>query len=458
MSRPILVGTLVTVLAVAVAVAWTAASRDSEYRRLIAAGDAALGDGETVLAIEAFSGAIALKRDSMLAHLRRGETYRRHGDLTAALRDLRTASQLDPTATRPLEQLGDVYYGLQQYERAADRYAAFVQIDDRSPRLLYKLALARYRAGDIAGAVGPLRLAVQQNDAFAEAYYLLGVALRQQGHATEALWALQRSVSLAPGIVGPREALADLFRRLGRHRDRLAQLEALAELEPDDPSRLLALGTAHAEAGRMEAAVQVFARAIERQPDHEAPYAALAASWLRLAEKGDTTALPKALEATRTALARGAASGDTVGLHGRALLLAGDTERALPVLRSAAARLPADPVIFERLATAAERAGQLTEARDALARYLSLVDDEKAHAAAANRLAAWSLRLGQPADAARWLERLWQLAPRDDTVPARLAEAQLASGALDRARHTVTRARASGLDTPALRKVEAALP
>ena len=54
----------------------------------------------------------------MLAFLRRGEAYRRRGDLTSALRDLRNASRLDPAATHPLEQLGDVNDALRRYKRA----------------------------------------------------------------------------------------------------------------------------------------------------------------------------------------------------------------------------------------------------------------------------------------------------------------------------------------------------
>ena len=81
---------------------YTGVTRDTEYRRLVAAGDVALGQDQLFLAIEAFSGAIALKSDSMLAHLKRGETYQRRGDLAAALRDLTRASALAPEATRPL--------------------------------------------------------------------------------------------------------------------------------------------------------------------------------------------------------------------------------------------------------------------------------------------------------------------------------------------------------------------
>ena len=140
MKRRLAAAFVVLVAGAAAAVAYTDAVRDREYRRLVAAGETALAGGQTSVAIEAFSGAIALKPDSMLAHLKRGETYRRHGDLKAAFRDLRDASELDPSATRPLEQLGDVSLALNRPDRAAERYAAHVALDDRSPRVFYKLA------------------------------------------------------------------------------------------------------------------------------------------------------------------------------------------------------------------------------------------------------------------------------------------------------------------------------
>ena len=161
MKRRIAAAFVVLVAGAAAAVAYTAAARDREYQRLVTAGEAALAAAQTSVAIEAFSGAIALKPDSMLAHLKRGETYRRHGDLKAAFRDLRDASELDPSATRPLEQLGDVSLALSRPDRAAERYAAYVQLDDRSPRVLYKLALAQYRAGQSTLALRSVRRAAR---------------------------------------------------------------------------------------------------------------------------------------------------------------------------------------------------------------------------------------------------------------------------------------------------------
>src|SRR5438105_264762 len=118
---------LAAVLLVALAafggmVAYQTAVRDREYRRLLTRGDAALGTGQTFEALEAYSGAITLRPESMLAHLRRGETYRVRGEMDDAARDFRRASALDPTATRPFEELGDVLYLRRRFDRAAEAY------------------------------------------------------------------------------------------------------------------------------------------------------------------------------------------------------------------------------------------------------------------------------------------------------------------------------------------------
>jgi len=63
------------------ALAYQAAARERDYRAYLARGDAALRDEETFSAIEAYSGAAAIRPDSMLARLRRGETYQRRGEL-----------------------------------------------------------------------------------------------------------------------------------------------------------------------------------------------------------------------------------------------------------------------------------------------------------------------------------------------------------------------------------------
>ncbi len=370
-----IVGVLALAAGMAGVFVYTGVTREREYRRLAAAGDEALAADQTVLAIEAFSGAIALKSDSMLAYLKRGETYRRRGDLVSALRDLRTATRLDPVATRPLEQLGDVNYALGDYARAAERYDAYVQLDDRSSTVFYKLALARYRMGLVAAAIPPLRQALGVDDQFAEAYYLLGLCLREQQQLAEALEALHVAVDLAPGLIPAREALVDLHASLGQTRREIEQLEALAALDAGRPDRNIELGLAYARAGQTDLAVLTLGRTAEQHPDPPRVYAALGRVWLNIAEqRGDRVALGKALEALQSLVGTTATS-EALTLHARALLLAGDYGLARRVLLQATDRFPVDPSAYRLLADLAETEGDFVTARDAFIKYQLLSGD-----------------------------------------------------------------------------------
>src|SRR5512141_3104933 len=112
MRRTLLFAVAVAVVAIAAAFFYAALAREADYRRLIREGEAAPASDQTFPAVEALSGAIVLKPNSMLAYLRRGEAYQRRGEYQAALRDLRRAAQLDPAARQPLEESGDVNVAL----------------------------------------------------------------------------------------------------------------------------------------------------------------------------------------------------------------------------------------------------------------------------------------------------------------------------------------------------------
>jgi tetratricopeptide (TPR) repeat protein len=396
MKRLVVVSVGLAALVAGVLLAWYAVRQEREFQRLIAAGDAALASDQTYGAIEAFSGALALKGDSMVAHLKRGDTYRRRGELTAALRDLRDATSLDPSAPRPVELLGDVNTALGRHQRAAEHYRTFIGLDDRSPRVLYKLALAYYRSGQVQQAIAPLRDAITMNDRFTEAHYLLGVCLRDRGEHEEALRALTRASEINPAFAAAREEMVDLFERAGRRQDALDQLEALAALEPARAERLISVGLAYARWGRTDAAILTLGRAAERYPDAPAVYTAIGRVWLEAAEpRNDRVALSKAIEALEPVAASATASSEVLALYGRAMLLSGDARTAERILLQAAGRPPVDPETFRRLADASQRLGHLAVARDALLRYVALADEQDVDAATAARLANLQQRLGR---------------------------------------------------------------
>lgn len=440
MRRSLAIAAVIAVTGVSLAVAYQTVARERDYGALVARGDAALGDEQTFEAIEAYSGAIALRPDSMLAHLRRGETYQRRGELDEAARDFRTAAALDPTATRPLEALGDVLYQLQRFERAAEIYERDLRLDNRSAEVSYKLALARYRQGNLDGAIETLTETVRLKDSLPDAHYLMGLCLREKRQQDQAIRALERAVVLSPGFVAAREELADLYGTEGRRSDEIEQLQLLAALDRDRVERHVAVALAHARAGHPDAAVVTLGNALERAPDQPLVYRALGQVWLEVAEsRSDRVALSKALEALGRVATDPEATSDVLTLYGRALILDGQLEAAERTLQLATTRYPIEPTALVFYATAAERQSHVDVARRALLEYRDLVSDDRDLVPHATRIAAWSMRLNDSRTAIRWLNRASAAAPNDLRLMASLADAQLRSGDRVAARATIAR-------------------
>jgi tetratricopeptide (TPR) repeat protein len=442
--KRILAGILLLALTGAAVYGYTLSEKERTYRQQVADGDAALARDDAEAAIQAFSGAITLKPDSMLGYLKRGQTYRRRGDLLAAARDLRKASEIDPTATRPLEELGDAFLAEtpHRYQAAADRYEAYVALDNRAPRVLYKLAYARYNDRHVTDAIKALQASLALDDNSAEAHYLLGLCQRDAQQPELARKALERSIELQPALLQAREELADLYGAMGRIDSRLDQLEALSALDPR-LSRDITLGLAYAKAGQHERAVMTLGRAAERYPDQPYAYVALGRVWLEIAQaRRDRVALNKALEALQGSAGRDESS-EAMTLFGRALLLNSDPVSAERMLQNATRRLPVDPLAYFYLAEAAERQAHYGVARQALLDYAALRGDEpdaRKRSAEAVRLGDLSMRDGDPASAAGFFLRAADDAASDAALLARAADAQLRAGDRDTARGTVARA------------------
>jgi tetratricopeptide (TPR) repeat protein len=437
-TRAIALAVVVLAAAVVAAGAYHATARDRDYRARLALGDAALRDDRAFVAIEAYSGAVALRPDSMLAHLRRGEAYHRNGSLQEAARDFRMAGRLAPTATRPLEALGDVLYEMERYRRAADAYEASLQLDDRLERVGYKLALARYREGALDRAHAAIEQTLRLNDGMADAYYLLGLVMRDWRRGDEARQAFERAVALAPAMIPAREELADLYGMMGRRLDELDQLQVIAGLDKERVERQVAVGLAHARAGNPDLAVLTLGNALERTPDQPLIYGALGRVWLDIAQaRNDRVALIKALEALERIASSPGATSETLTLYGRALLRDNEPDVAERTLQQALARSPVEPTAYLFYAAAAERQNHLEEARQALIAYGGLVADDPEFVTRATRIATLSLRLEDPDTAVEWFQRASDASPNDLNLMTSLADAQIRAGRREAARATI---------------------
>jgi tetratricopeptide (TPR) repeat protein len=417
------------------------------YSTLLTRGDNALRDDQAVNAIEAYSGAIALRPSSMLAYFRRGQTYQRRGergDLEAAARDFRTAAGLDPAATRPLEALGDVLFQSQQYDRAVAAYERCARLDDRSAQVTYKLALARFRARDIDASIAALKDTLRLDERSADAHYLLGLCLREQHRVPDAI-----------------KALADLYGSLDRHAQELDQLHMIAGLDRGHVTRQVAIGTAQARAGQWDLAVLTLGSALELSPNEPEIYGALGRVWLERPRE-DRAFLSKARKALERVASSPGATSEMLTLYGRALLQEGDVEGAEHALQQATRRFPIDPQALALFATTSERQNHLEPAREALIQYGALMGNEIDFAPRAARIASLSLRLNDPDTAVGWLAKAVSTSPNDVRLVASLADAQIRAGDRESARATLARALEKDPDNPSLlllaRRAQPAVP
>jgi len=450
--RRTLVGlALVATAGVVGALAYASYTTERDFVRLVAAGDHAAADGRTFEALEAYSGALALVPDAVVAYLKRGRVYQLQGEAEAALRDLRRAAELDPSATRPLEWLGDISLELNRVDRASEYFQRYIALDERNARVLYKLGVARYRAGSPREALQVLDQALQIDRALSDARFLRGLCQRDLGQHYDARLTLEAVVAATPGARGPREALAEVYGSLGEHQRAIDTLESLSALDPSRAEPMVAVGIAYASSGRDTQALQVLGRAAERFPESPHVYSALGHVWLTLAERhSDHVALSKAIEALTAAATHATTSSAALSDLGRALTLAGDYPGAERALRQAVTRLPASTEAFLRLAAVTERQGRLPEARDALLQYAALVGDREPVAALATRIADLSLRIGEPLLAARWLDRAIDENGPSPALLASLADAAWKGGDQARAREAVTAGLQLAPDHPAL--------
>lgn len=417
--------------------------RDRRYQGLLADGDRALAAGNAFSAVEAYSGAIALRPDSMAAHLRRGQAYRDEKRDEEAIRDWHEAVKLAPKSTQPLELLGDIRSTNGEDAQAATYYERAVALDQSDPTKLYKLALARYRAGLPATAVEPLRSAVALNDNFAEAHYLLGLVLRDVQRTTEALASLERAVRIAPSLLSAHEELADLYRSLGRPVDELAQLQALSSLDASLP-REVAIALAESRRGEFDGAIATLTAAAERDPADSQVQLALGRVHLERAERTmDRRSVALALAALERALAGTARRSEGLTLLGRALYLSGDDAGAERLLREAVSTSPLIAEAFGYLADACERQRNYDGAREALEKLDALQGDtapRPVRTARTRRIGVLSLRADDPVTAIEFLQRAVDTGERDASLLGSLAEAQFKSGSVDVAKSTLAQA------------------
>jgi tetratricopeptide (TPR) repeat protein len=305
-------------------------------------------------------------------------------------------------------------------------------------------------------------LCAQEPAASSDALLQQAITLHKSGDLAGAIRAYRQYLAVDPDSVLARSNLGAALAGTGRYEEAIAAYDSALSRLPDNPALLMNLGLAYYKMGRHAEAAARFERAISLSPSFkERVTLLLAVCYNSLGRYKDAVALLAPLEKEKagdpgfdylygTALigngqnAEGAAvidriltRGDSAEarlLRGTLELSAHDRDNARLDLQKAVALNPNLPGAHARLGELLLTLGETQEARAAFTQEIALNPDEFTS----------NLNLGvlakedqDYAGARRFLEHALKTRPNDPGVRYQLANVDLATGNLDRARQSL---------------------
>lgn len=239
-------------------------------------------------------------------------------------------------------------------------------------------ALEHHKAGRLAEAESGYRGAIADDPDDANAWYLLGIALRQGGRAGESLGAFDTALRLAPNAPEPLFNRAVAALALDRRDEAERDLRDALGAKPDFVEAHALLGRLLLDRGSNAAAAERYAAALALAPGHEAAALSLGLA-LQRAGRAD-----EAIAAFRKAAEIAPENADAHRCLAGLLVDRGGGEEAVAAAERATALGPREAVAWYVLGAARETIVDLDGASEAFGRAVSL-DPE--YVDAATRLA-----------------------------------------------------------------------
>lgn len=200
--------------------------------------------------------------------LRLGSIAKDLGLLGDAERAFKQALEIDGRSTNALMSLGSLAIDQRNYETAVDylRRACEIQED---PGGFSLLGVALKNTGELLDAEAAYRSAIRIDPKYEEAYYNLGVLLRDRPSEAQAL--LMTALELDPVYACAHRELGFLMSRRAPDAQAETHLRKAIELDPNDAWAHIYLGTHLWRCTEVDAAVKEFSAAKDLAPEWAVP-------------------------------------------------------------------------------------------------------------------------------------------------------------------------------------------
>jgi len=143
----------------------------------------------------------------------------------------------------------------------------------------FRVALEHHHAGRMHEAELIYRQILQVKPDMVEAYFNLGLALKDQNKLDDASACFGQVVRMRPDAVEAQLVLGNVFKDQGRLREAIACYQRVLQLQPENADAHINLGSALQEQGEPDQAVACFQRALELKPDYAEAYNNLGNAW-----------------------------------------------------------------------------------------------------------------------------------------------------------------------------------
>jgi Flp pilus assembly protein TadD len=272
--------TYVSLIGIAVAVAWSAAEltqRSAVLRRGLILTACAFLAANAVIAARAvgywhdtetlFRRAIAVTSDNAIAHAVLGSALRDSGRIEEALPEFREAIRIDPTLYTAHGGLGDALLALGRPAEALPELARAAQLQPGQSSTHVGLASGLSRAGLWDEAVKEYRVALAIWPGNADAHSGLGIILSRQGQQDEARAEFIEATRLQPGNYDAHYNLGSFLAERSETDAAIRELSVAAQLRPDLPQAHRALGAVFGATGRVQEAIAELTEAVRLAPN-----------------------------------------------------------------------------------------------------------------------------------------------------------------------------------------------
>jgi tetratricopeptide (TPR) repeat protein/serine/threonine protein kinase len=276
--------------------------------------------------------------------------------------------------------------------------------------------------GHLEEARRELKLAVEKNPEFGEAYLLLGKTELSLGHFEDAHDNLEASMSFLPSKFESLMSLADLYQQVEQPEDVITCLQDILSDYPRDTKIRCRLALLYGQLGQTNKALAAYRKALQYEPNDLATNRQL--GLLFASEGADDEAIYYLEIVSRL----DPNDGHIRGLLGRLYASRGQYRQAEDSFARAVELRPKDPELRVEMSHLYRQQGRLDKASQVLQKTLSKVSG---HLAASRLLAEVRLDSGDLEGARSCLEEAIRFHPEDDRLHRQLGEVYLLLGHLD---------------------------